>query len=149
MRFPIRFLTRLVLAVALLALPGQALAAMKIAMRVLDANGKGRDSDVIAAIERAIALKSKYNIRVLNLSLGRPVYQSYVKDPLCQAVEKAWKAGIVVVVAVMDGLLGGNLRSGGPRVCKPGDPAYRGGYCNAGCRPPHDRCPCHCHCSRR
>ncbi len=39
MRFPIRSLTRLVLAVALLALPGQALAAMKIAMRVLDANG--------------------------------------------------------------------------------------------------------------
>jgi serine protease AprX len=70
-----------------------------ISLRVLDANGKGYDSDVIAAIDRAIALKSQYNIRVMNLSIGRPVYQSYTKDPLCLAVEKAWKAGIVVVVA--------------------------------------------------
>ena len=36
---------------------------------------------------------------MINLSLGRPVYESYTKDPLCQAVERAWKAGIVVVVA--------------------------------------------------
>jgi serine protease AprX len=66
---------------------------------VLDRFGAGADSDVIAAIQQAISLKSKYNIRVMNLSFGRPVYQSYKKDPLCQAVEKAWKAGIVVVVA--------------------------------------------------
>src|SRR5439155_14905992 len=44
-------------------------------------------------------LKSLYNIRVLNLSLGRPIFESYTVDPLCQAVEAAWKAGIVVVVA--------------------------------------------------
>ena len=36
---------------------------------------------------------------MINLSLGRPVYESYTLDPLCQAVEKAWNAGIVVVVA--------------------------------------------------
>jgi serine protease AprX len=40
-----------------------------------------------------------YNIRVINLSLGRPVRESYTLDPLCQAVERAWKAGITVVVA--------------------------------------------------
>ncbi len=67
--------------------------------RVLDQNGEGTDSNVIAAIEQAIALKSTYNVRVINLSLGRPVYESYTQDPLCQAVEAAWKAGIVVVVA--------------------------------------------------
>ena len=61
--------------------------------------GRGRDSAVIAAIQKAISLKSKYNIRVINLSLGRGVYESYKLDPLCQAVEAAWKAGIVVVVA--------------------------------------------------
>jgi serine protease AprX len=27
------------------------------------------------------------------------VWESYKQDPLCQAVEQAWKAGIVVVVA--------------------------------------------------
>ncbi|MBS1876120.1 MAG: S8 family peptidase [Acidobacteria bacterium] len=70
-----------------------------VSLKVLDANGKGTDSAVIAAINKAIALKSTYNIRVINLSLGRPVTASYKNDPLCQAVEAAWKAGIVVVVA--------------------------------------------------
>ena len=54
---------------------------------------------VIAAINQAIALKSKYNIRVINLSMGRAVYESYKLDPLCQAVEDGLEDGIVVVVA--------------------------------------------------
>ena len=70
-----------------------------INLRVLDANGAGTDSAIIAAIERAIALKTTYTIRVINLSLGRQVLESYTLDPLCQAVEKAWQAGIVVVVS--------------------------------------------------
>jgi serine protease AprX len=70
-----------------------------INLRVLDKNGVGTDSAVISAINWAINNKTKYNIRVINLSLGRPVYESYKLDPLCQAVEKAWNAGIVVVVA--------------------------------------------------
>jgi serine protease AprX len=44
--------------------------------RVLDDNGVGRDSYVISAIQAVITLKNTYNIRVLNLSLGRPVYES-------------------------------------------------------------------------
>ena len=70
-----------------------------INLRVLDSNGSATDSTVIAAIQRAINLQSQYNIRVINLSLGRPVFESYTVDPLCQAVEAAWQAGIVVVVA--------------------------------------------------
>src|SRR5579871_56411 len=70
-----------------------------ISLKALNNTGVGTDSAVIAAIQQAIALKSQYNIRVLNLSLGRPVTTSYVNDPLCQAVAAAWKAGIVVVVA--------------------------------------------------
>jgi serine protease AprX len=68
-------------------------------LRALDANGIGTDSTVIAAIEAAIALQNTYNIQVINLSLGRGIFVSYTQDPLCQAVESAWKAGIVVVVA--------------------------------------------------
>jgi serine protease AprX len=78
---------------------GVATNANLIDLRVLDANGNGSDSGVIAAIQKAIALKSKYNIRVINLSLGRGVFVPYAKDPLCQAVESAWKSGIVVVAA--------------------------------------------------
>src|SRR5437660_3617656 len=70
-----------------------------INLRVLDQNGVGSDSSVIAAIQTAIRLKSTYNIRVINLSLGRQVYESYTVDPLCQAVEAAWNAGIVVLAA--------------------------------------------------
>ncbi len=70
-----------------------------INLRVLGATGAGSDSQVIAAIQRAIELKDTYNIRVINLSLGRNVFESYAIDPLCQAVEQAWQAGIVVVVA--------------------------------------------------
>jgi serine protease AprX len=70
-----------------------------ISLKVLDDTGTGTDSTVIAGIQLAIQLKNQYNIRVINLSLGRPVTSSYVNDPLCHAVQQAWQAGIVVVVA--------------------------------------------------
>jgi serine protease AprX len=92
-------------------------------LRVLDANGSATDSSVIAAINQAVGLKSQYNIRVINLSLGRGVFESYKLDPLCQAVEKAWKSGIVVVVAA-----GNNGRylptSGYATVTSPGNDPY-------------------------
>jgi serine protease AprX len=68
-------------------------------LKVLDKNGVGKDSNIIAAIQTAINKKPYYNIRIINLSLGRPVYESYKTDPLTQAVEAAWKAGIFVVVS--------------------------------------------------
>src|SRR5579871_4213624 len=70
-----------------------------VSLRVLDKYGASTDSTVISAIQAAIALQKQYNIRVINLSLGRPVSTSYTQDPLCQAVQQAWNAGIVVVVA--------------------------------------------------
>ena len=66
-----------------------------INLRVLDANGAGTDSSVIAGIEAAISLKSTYNIRIINLSLGRPIWESYTLDPLCQAVEQADRKSVV------------------------------------------------------
>src|SRR6202021_1966531 len=68
-------------------------------LRVLDQNGQGQDSAVISAIYTAILLKPLFNIRGMNISFGRPIYESYKLDPVCQAVEAAWKSGIVVVVA--------------------------------------------------
>lgn len=78
---------------------GMAPNANLINLRALDQNGQGKDSTVISAIAHAIALKRLFNIRVINLSLGRPVFESYTLDPLCLVAEAAWKAGIVVVVA--------------------------------------------------
>ena len=85
-------------------------------LRVLDKNGMSNDSVIIAAIQQAVQLKSKYNVRVINLSLGRPIYESCNRDPLCQAVEAAWKNGIVVVTAA------GNLgRNGYATILSPGN----------------------------
>ena len=96
-----------------------------IDLRALDGNGSGNDSSVIAAIQRAIALKSTYNIRIINLSLGRPIFGSYVNDPLCQAVEQAWNAGIVVVVAAGNyGRLSVNGSNGYGTVTAPGNDPY-------------------------
>ena len=94
-------------------------------LRALDVNGSGTDSTVIAAIQAAIALKSTYNIRVINLSFGRGIPESYTQDPLCQAVESAWKAGIVVVVAAGNyGRLSVNGSNGFGTITAPGNDPY-------------------------
>jgi len=67
--------------------------------RVLDKEGFGYVSDVVAAIEWCVENAALYNIEVINLSLGHPIAESYTTDPLCQACEYAWTHGIVVVVA--------------------------------------------------
>src|SRR5499427_7588448 len=91
----------------------------------LGQTGQGTDSSVINAINKAISLKNQYNIRVMNLSLGRPVYESYTLDPLCQAVEAAWKAGIVVVVAAgNDGRTNYSVLNGYGTITAPGNDPY-------------------------
>ncbi|HXI38506.1 MAG TPA: S8 family serine peptidase, partial [Bryobacteraceae bacterium] len=96
-----------------------------INLRVLDQNGNGTDSNVIAAIGVAIKLQKTYRIRVINLSLGRPVFESYAQDPLCQAVEKAWNAGIVVVAAAgSDGRDNSQGTSGNVTITAPGNDPY-------------------------
>lgn len=78
---------------------GIAPGASLVNVRVLGGTGTGYTSDVIAGIDWVIAHKSSYNIRVVNLSLGHPVFESCSLDPLCQEVQKAVNAGIVVVAA--------------------------------------------------
>jgi serine protease AprX len=70
-----------------------------ISLKVLDAKGRGVAGDVIEAIDWAIANRSRFNIRVINLSLGGPVTQGWADDPICQAVERAYRAGITVVAS--------------------------------------------------
>jgi serine protease AprX len=78
---------------------GSAPSARLIDVRVLGSRGSGRTSDVIAGIEWVIANRLLYNIRVLNLSLGHPVTEPSVTDPLCQAVTRAVAVGITVSVS--------------------------------------------------
>src|SRR6185436_1401873 len=78
---------------------GIAPGAFIVNLRVLGADGSGYASDVVEAIDWAIEHRKAYNIKVINLSLGTPVLQAYRDDPVCEAVERAVAAGIVVVVA--------------------------------------------------
>jgi len=70
-----------------------------IGLRVLNNFGNGSTSDVVAAINFAIANKSALGIDILNLSLGHPVFEAAATDPLVQAVEAASRAGLLVVVS--------------------------------------------------
>jgi serine protease AprX len=78
---------------------GIAPGASLINVRVLGADGSGLTSDVIAGIKWVVANRVLYNIRVINLSLGHPVTEACATDPLCEEVNQAVQAGIVVVVA--------------------------------------------------
>jgi serine protease AprX len=67
--------------------------------KVLDATGQGYISNVIAAIDYAIANRDALGIRVINLSVAAGVSESYTTDPLTLAAKRAVEAGIVVVSA--------------------------------------------------
>lgn len=78
---------------------GPAFEAGLVGVKVLDKMGSGQLSTVIEGIQWCIQNKENLGIRVLNMSLGGQATESYVNDPVCQAVENAWLAGIVVCVA--------------------------------------------------
>ncbi len=70
-----------------------------VGLKVLDAFGAGRTSDVIAALDWCVAHKTQYNLRVVNLSLSTTVTGPSAGDPICQAAERAVDAGLVVVAS--------------------------------------------------
>lgn len=70
-----------------------------VGVKVLNKIGSGSLSVVIEGIQWCIKNKEALGIRVINMSLGSDARQSYIDDPVCQIVEKAWKSGIVVCVA--------------------------------------------------
>ena len=78
---------------------GVAPGAKLLGLKVLDGEGHGYVSDVIAALDYAISVKSTYNVRVINLSVASGVFESYWNDPLTLAAKRAAEAGIIVVAA--------------------------------------------------
>jgi serine protease AprX len=91
---------------------GIAPAARIVALKVLDGSGAGRISSVIAAFGDVLANKDVQHIRIVNVSLGAAVYESYNTDFLTIAAKRLVDAGIVVVAAA------------GNRGVKAGDPQY-------------------------
>ena len=94
--------------------PGARLTSLKVGTT----DGAVDVSQVIAGIDWVVAHRNddpRNPIRVLNLSYGTDGVQDYRLDPLTHAVQNAWRAGIVVVVAA------GNNGTESPRL---NNPAY-------------------------
>ena len=91
---------------------GVAKATKLLSLQVLDQHGNGSMSDVMAALDWLLQYGQYFDIRVVNLSLGKGISESNTTDPLVHAVEALWDQGIVVVVAA------GNLGHGGAMTVK-------------------------------
>ncbi len=78
---------------------GPAAGAKILSLQVLDGNGQGSMSDVMAALDWLLQYGAYFDVRVANLSLGKPISESNTTDPLVLAVEQLWDSGIVVAVA--------------------------------------------------
>jgi serine protease AprX len=77
---------------------GVAPQAALVSIKVLDSEGSGFISDVIAGIDEVIDRRVQFNIRILNLSLAIPG-SSDGDDAASDAANRAVSSGIVVVVA--------------------------------------------------
>jgi serine protease AprX len=84
-------------------------------VKVGAADGAADVSQVIAGIDWVVQHRNDrgFNIRVLSLSFGTDSTQDYRLDPLAYAAERAWRAGIVVVVS------GGNDGTTTPSLADP------------------------------
>jgi serine protease AprX len=83
-----------------------------VVLKVLDRTGAGFTSDVIRAVDFVVANRASLGVDIINLSLGHPIYEPAASDPLVQAVERASRAGIIVVAAA--GNYGKNPATGLP-----------------------------------
>jgi serine protease AprX len=70
-----------------------------VVLKVLDKNGAGSTSTVIAAIEYVVKNQKTLGVQVVNLSLGHPITAPARFDPLVQAVEDAARHNLIVVIA--------------------------------------------------
>ncbi|HVM64934.1 MAG TPA: S8 family serine peptidase [Acidimicrobiales bacterium] len=94
---------------------GEAPGAGLVSVKVAGASGVTDLATVIDGIDWVVAHRVVYGIKVLNLSLGAAPLESTVLNPLDQAVEAAWQAGVVVVASA------GNAGPFNGTILTPGD----------------------------
>jgi serine protease AprX len=96
------------------AAPGASVLPVKVAAW----DGATDASAVIAGLEWIALNHARYGIRVVNISYGADSSQKYLEDPLDEAVERLWEAGVLVVAGA------GNRGDGGSKIEKPGDDPF-------------------------
>lgn len=68
-----------------------------VSVKILDEDGRGSSSNALLGLDWVLKNIQKYNIRIINLSIGTKDIGS--KDPLIKMVEKLWDLGIIIVCA--------------------------------------------------
>ena len=78
---------------------GMAPGASLVSLKVLDENGRGSVGDILKALDWVYTNGAAYGVRVVNLSAGAAVTESYYTDPLTLATKALVDKGITVVAA--------------------------------------------------
>ena len=94
---------------------GEAPGAKLVSIKVAGASGVTDLATLILGLQWAADHQSQYGIRILNLSLGFKSGMSTVLNPLDQAVQAVWDAGVAVVVSA------GNSGPFNGSILSPGD----------------------------
>ena len=89
-----------------------------VAVKAFDNGGSANYANVVNGLNWILVNRSKYNIRVLNLSFGAKPQSFYWNDPIDQAVMKLWQAGVVVVASA------GNFGPSPQTIAVPGNTPY-------------------------
>ena len=94
---------------------GEAPGANLVSIKVAGASGETDLGTVIEGLQWAVDHQGTYGIKVLNLSLGFQPTESTLVNPLDQAVQAVWDAGITVVASA------GNAGPFNGTILSPGD----------------------------
>lgn len=69
-------------------------------IKILDRNGEGSIRNVMSGIDWLLKNKTKYNIRIVNISVGSVSLKKFDENsPLVRSINSLWEAGMVVVTA--------------------------------------------------
>jgi serine protease AprX len=82
---------------------GMAPGASLVSLKVLDQNGEGSIGNILKALDWVYINGKAYGVRVVNLSVGAAVTESYYTDPLTLAARTLVDSGITVVAAAGNG----------------------------------------------
>lgn len=70
-----------------------------VALKVLDRHGNGQRKDILKALQWVLKNRKKYNIRIVNISVGTTTQNEKQHQELIKGVEDAWDSGLIVVTA--------------------------------------------------
>jgi serine protease AprX len=77
-----------------------------VGVKILNAEGTGRLSDLLSGLEWCLANPATLNIKVINLSVATIIQGSSNRDPLLRGIGKAWEKGVTVCLAAASHISG-------------------------------------------